>query len=120
MFKIVFNSPVPIYEQIANEIKKEIESGSIKLGDPLPTIRGLASQLDIAVNTVARAYLELEKAGLIESSGRKGSFVKMASPVNDEELKKAFKKPILQLLQSGMTREQIENLFKESLKLFFE
>lgn len=120
MFKIIFNSPIPIYEQIAEEIKKEVESGGIKYGDPLPTIRGLASQLDIAVNTVARAYLELEKEGLIESGGRKGSYVKLAEKTTDEELKKVFKKPILQLIQSGMTREQIEALFKESLKIFFE
>ena len=56
MLRINLNSPVPIYEQLIDEIKRMIEYGELKPGDSLPTIRSLSSQLDVAVNTVARAY----------------------------------------------------------------
>ncbi|MCP4724898.1 MAG: GntR family transcriptional regulator, partial [bacterium] len=56
MLKINLNSPEPIYEQLVQEIKRMIEHDVLKEGDSLPTIRSLASQLDVANNTVARAY----------------------------------------------------------------
>lgn len=67
---------VPIYEQIANQIKGLILSGSLKEGEPLPSMRNLAQDLRISVITTKRAYEELEREGFIESYTGKGSFVK--------------------------------------------
>ncbi|MFC1553455.1 GntR family transcriptional regulator [candidate division KSB1 bacterium] len=120
MLKISLNSPVPIYEQLVGEIKRLIENGDLAPGESLPTIRGLASQLDVAINTVARAYMELESSGYIESNGRKGSFVKKHLPVSPDDDSKAFKEQIRKLLQKGMNREQIENIFGDNLSLFFD
>lgn len=120
MLKLNLNSPVPIYEQLVNEIRRLIEIKELKPGDSLPTIRSLASQLDVAVNTVARAYQELENSDLIESSGRKGSFVKkdLYLPSGDES--SVFKTPIRTLLQKGMGRIEIEEIFRKSMSIFFD
>jgi DNA-binding transcriptional regulator YhcF (GntR family) len=57
--------------KVYNRIKHMIISGELKPGSSLPTIRSLASQLEVANNTVARAYQELETLGLAESKGRR-------------------------------------------------
>ena len=71
---------VPIYEQIASQIKGLILSGSLKEGDPLPSMRTLAQDLRISVITTKRAYEILEAEGLIESYTGKGSFVSAQNP----------------------------------------
>jgi len=68
-------SPVPPYEQVRSQIAGQVARGELRPGDRLPTVRGLAEDLGIAANTVARAYRELEQAGAIETRGRSGSFV---------------------------------------------
>lgn len=68
-------SPDPPYEQIRSQIAEDVLSGELQPGDRLPTVRSLASDLGLATNTVARAYRELEQAGVIETRGRAGSFV---------------------------------------------
>jgi DNA-binding transcriptional regulator YhcF (GntR family) len=69
------SSPVPPYEQVRSQIAAAIDDGSLQPAVQLPTVRRLARDLGLAVNTVARAYRELEMAGLIETRGRQGSFV---------------------------------------------
>lgn len=68
-------SPVPPYEQIREQLARAIENGTLLPSAKLPTVRQLAADLGVAVNTVARSYRELESAGLIETRGRNGSFV---------------------------------------------
>ena len=69
------SSPDPIYEQIVRQIKGQIISGVLSEGEPLPSIRKLAHELQISVITTKRAYEELEKEGLIDTVGGKGTFV---------------------------------------------
>ena len=70
------SSGKPIYEQIIAQVKESIMSGTLKPGDPLPSMRNLAQQLRISIITTKRAYEELEREGFIESFTGKGSFVK--------------------------------------------
>lgn len=65
----------PPYEQIRSQIAEHLESGELQPGDRLPTVRRLAEDLGVAANTVARAYRELEYAGVIETRGRGGSYI---------------------------------------------
>lgn len=65
----------PIYEQIYSQIKNLILNGTLKEGDPLPSMRSLAKDLRISVITTKRAYEELERDGFIETVMGKGSFV---------------------------------------------
>lgn len=71
-------SPVPPYEQVRASLARQITDGSLAVGTKLPTVRALAAEIGIAPNTIARAYRELEEAGLIETRGRAGSFVSSA------------------------------------------
>ena len=73
-----------IYEQIAIQIKNAIASGQVKKDEPLPSIRGLASTLEISVITTKRAYEELEKEGIIRSVAGKGFYV---NDINSNYLK---------------------------------
>ncbi len=72
--------PSPIYDQIARQVRSQILSGDLAPGAPLPSIRGLAQTLQISVITTKRAYDELEKEGLIDTVGGKGTFVAAPSP----------------------------------------
>ena len=71
------SSPDPIYEQVTKQIKSQIISGDLTEGEPLPSIRKLAKDLQISVITTKRAYEELEKEGFIDTVGGKGCFVAM-------------------------------------------
>ena len=64
-----------IYEQIVNQLKDAIVSHELSAGEALPSIRGLASELQVSVITTKRAYEELEKEGLIRSVAGKGFYV---------------------------------------------
>lgn len=71
-------SPVPPYEQIRAQVVTMVASGVLPSGTRLPTIRQLAADLGLAAGTVARAYRELEQAGVIATRGRRGTFVLQA------------------------------------------
>ena len=68
-------SDAPIYEQITRQIRAQIVDGSLEEGEPLPSIRRLAKELQISVITTKRAYDDLEREGLIDSVAGKGTFV---------------------------------------------
>jgi DNA-binding transcriptional regulator YhcF (GntR family) len=70
----------PLFDQLRNQIIDAIRDGTLPPGVRLPTVRVLAGQLGLAVNTVARAYRELETAGVVETRGRFGTFVARADP----------------------------------------
>lgn len=69
------NSTVPPFEQIRSQLLQAIGAGNLKPEDQLPTVRGLAADLGVAANTVAKAYRELELAGILVTRGRNGTFV---------------------------------------------
>lgn len=65
----------PLFDQLRTQIIDGIRDGRLAAGARLPTVRGLAGRLGLAVNTVARTYRELEAAGMVETRGRAGTFV---------------------------------------------
>ena len=75
MIKLSNASDKPIYEQITEQLKQAILSGTLLPGDALPSIRMLAKELKISVMTTKRAYSDLERDGFIETVAGKGSFV---------------------------------------------
>ena len=72
----------PIFEQLRLGVVEAIRDGRLPPGARLPTVRELATELGLAVNTVARAYRELETAGIVETRGRQGSFVARSDPTD--------------------------------------
>ena len=82
-------SASPPFDQIRAQLAGRITGGGLVAGTRLPTVRALAEQLGIAVNTAARAYRELEAAGLIETRGRAGTVVSARGDVGREQLRAA-------------------------------
>lgn len=83
------NSATPPFEQLRSALASDINSGTLAVGTKLPTVRALAEQLDLAANTVARAYRELEAAGLLDTRGRAGTFVASSGDVSRHKLQRA-------------------------------
>jgi GntR family transcriptional regulator len=72
----------PLFEQVRTQMIEAVREGALPAGTRLPTVRDLAGQLGLAVNTVARAYRELEAAGVVETRGRFGTFVASSDPAD--------------------------------------
>ncbi len=75
------DSPVAPYEQIRAQIASAITGGVLQPAVRLPTVRSMAAQLGVAVNTVARSYRQLEREGLVTTRGHHGTFVAAETPV---------------------------------------
>ncbi|ARF54598.1 GntR family transcriptional regulator [Streptomyces gilvosporeus] len=74
------------FEQVRTQIADRARDGRLPVGYKLPTVRGLAEELGLAANTVAKAYRALESDGVIETRGRNGSFVAAAGEAADKEV----------------------------------
>lgn len=112
------NEGVAIYQQIVNQIKYLVASGRLAAGEELPPIRGLAEQLLINPNTVARAYRELEMAGIVEKRRTAGTYVSdQGSPLARRERLKILTDRIDQLLaeatQLGISLEEVNKLVQQ-------
>lgn len=81
MFRVQPGSGEPIYQQLVRQVKQAITTGILGPDERLPTVRELAAELVINPNTVARAYRELERAGLLEATRGRGTFVRPDPPV---------------------------------------
>lgn len=104
ILKVQTASAIPPYEQIRAQIATMVMSGVLAEGARLPSIRQLATDLGIAVNTVGRAYQELEREGVIETRGRHGTFVRSRPakrPEVDKKLAEAARHFALQARQLG-------------------
>lgn len=109
------NSKKPIYEQIADEIIRAIMNGDIDSGEPLPSMRKLAQELQVSVITTKRAYEELEAKGFIHSMVGKGSFV---SEQNIELLKERKRKKIEeQLLEIAENSKTVDISLEELIEM---
>ena len=74
--QVQFDLGQPVYVQIMDQVKTAAASGALQPGEPLPGIRPLAEQLRVNRNTVAKAYLELEREGVVETRPGKGCFLR--------------------------------------------
>ncbi len=106
-----------LYEQIYAQIKNQILDGTLKEGEPLPTIRGLAKDLRISVITTSRAYSDLERDGYIYSVVGKGSFVaernkQFVMERNLQEMEEYLTKAVEISSRCGMDEEQFIEVVK--------
>jgi DNA-binding transcriptional regulator YhcF (GntR family) len=89
MITVDTTSPTPPFEQVRAQLAAQITDHVLVVGTRLPTVRHLADDLGLAVNTVARAYRELERAGLVETRGRGGTVVTAAGDTARTRLQQA-------------------------------
>ena len=87
-FKLDPKAGAPFYRQIIDQIKFGIASGNLKIGEQLPTVRALAVDLKVNLNTVAKAYKELEIQNILETQQGTGTFIsKIEIQISDKEKK---------------------------------
>uniref|UniRef100_A0A7C5Y4P2 GntR family transcriptional regulator n=1 Tax=Fervidobacterium nodosum TaxID=2424 RepID=A0A7C5Y4P2_9BACT len=107
-FSIDFHSHVPVYVQIKEQVKGKILNGELKPGDFIPSIRTLAKDIGVNINTVARAYRELEIEGVIRAERGEGYVV---TDIENSKIKleliEELEKMIQKLKQAGVSKEQI-------------
>ena len=110
--------PRPIYRQIADEIKGLIARGHVQEGEALPSVRQVAADLGVNLNTIATAYRELQDEGLI--AVRHGSGAVVTSRTTKEtaraELRKPLRTALTQLVLAGLPRAEIVSLVERELK----
>lgn len=122
--RIDFQSGVPVYLQIVQQVKAAAATGLIRPGDPLPSVRAMAEDLRINRNTVARAYAELESESVIETRQGSGCFLKDggASPlrksVRSGRLAEALDAVIIQAHHLQISDTELQSLLIERLEAF--
>src|SRR5262245_52064064 len=106
---------IPIYLQIVNQVKYLVSSGRLTAGEELPPIRVLAEKLVVNPNTVARAYRELEAAGIVEKRRTAGTYVSdQGSPLARRERLKILTERVDALLAEA---RQMDVSFEDVIKL---
>ena len=119
------SSDDPIYLQIKNQIKSQIISGGLQVGDKLPSIRFMAKELRISMITAKRAFDELEAEGFIDSVQGKGNFV---ARQNKELIREEYLKKIEEKIQDiiefsdiiGLSNKEIMQMIKSFLEGSYE
>ena len=119
------SSDDPIYLQIKNQIKSQIISGDLQVGDKLPSIRFMAKELRISMITAKRAFDELEADGFIDSVQGKGNFV---ARQNKELIREEYLKKIEEKIQDiiefsdiiGLSNREIMQMIKSFLEGSYE
>ena len=108
----------PIYLQIMDQIKQRVAVGDWAEGQPIPSIRQLAADLQVSVITVKRAYLELEREGVIITQQGKGSQVApnpgLGMRLQEEELKKHLEQAIRLAEMLGLRPKELEGRLRET------
>jgi GntR family transcriptional regulator len=111
----------PIYRQIADEIKGLIARGELQEGIALPPVRQVATDLGLNLNTIAAAYRELQKEGLLKVRHGSGAIVssRRLAPQNDSELRKSLRTALSHLALAGLPRTEILEIVNEEVRDLF-
>lgn len=105
--KLLQNSGVPIYQQIAEQLKADILAGKFKEGEYLPSIRGLAKDLKISVITTMKAYEQLEAEGLVTAAQGKGFYV---NAQDSEMLKEQHMRRVEEALSEAIKASEVAGM----------
>jgi GntR family transcriptional regulator len=118
IFHVSPSSGVPLYLQLMEQVKHAIETGALRPGEQLPTIRAVAEELVINPNTVARAYRELEATGVIDVRHGTGAFVgEGAQPPSDAfaKAKTIARSAVERIAALGLTEDEARRLLESEL-----
>ncbi|MDB6185397.1 GntR family transcriptional regulator [Gemella haemolysans] len=114
-------SSVPIYQQVATQIKSNILNGSLKNNDQLPSIRSLAKELEVGIITVKKSYEVLLQEDLIYSKGAVGYFVNdidlaTVLMIKKEEYLDELKSIIDKAINDGLNKNDIRDIFNSAME----
>ena len=115
-----FRSEEPIYLQIARQIEQLVAAGELKVGDQLPTVRELATELRINFNTVGRAYHVLDETRLISTQRGRGTYIweepteETKQQLRKRSLEELARNYLLSAVRLGYTQEQAADEVKQA------
>ncbi|MGV9710771.1 GntR family transcriptional regulator [Gordonia sp. NPDC003424] len=115
LLRITRDGPAP-YEQVRAGVVDLVGRGELLVGQRIPTVRKLAADLDLAPNTVARSYKELEAAGVIETRGRHGSFIKAGQGSALERAQQATIDHVTALRTLGIDDRTMLTLLEQAIR----
>lgn len=123
IFKLNASAGQSLYSQVVQQVRHSIETGVLRDGDALPGIRTLAEELVVSPNTIAKAYSELEHAGLLELRHGSGAYViaKRRLKSRTEQVRAAQERVqtlIDRLHEDGFSEEEIQRMF--AARLFYD
>ena len=105
------HSGIPLYMQLIDGVRKAVELGTLRTGDSLPTVRQLSSELRIAPNTISKAFMELQRMGLVETRAGAGTVVTArASTQAQDRTQESFQEleeALIRLFRMGITHKEI-------------
>jgi GntR family transcriptional regulator len=113
-------SSTPIYKQITDQVRLAVATGKLAIADQLPSVRALAEELVLNPNTVARAYTDLAREGLIESKPGRGVFIARKRKVFSREEGRRRLEPVLnnligEAMAMDFTSEELREAFEKKL-----
>jgi len=117
---IDIDDPAPPFAQLIAQVKAAVQSGRLRPGEPLPSIRQLANDLALNLKTVAKAYRLLERDAVIQTRGYRGSFVHRDAAANcrvdlSERAYERLLETVAELRAQGVTDAEIRNAFNRSM-----
>jgi len=118
IFRLNPSAGSPLYVQLMEQIKHAVETGALREGDQLPTIRKAAEDLVMNPNTVVRAYRELEHEGIVELRHGAGAFIKESAGGRTRIVRKAqavVQSAIEKIAPLGLTEEEVRRIFENEL-----
>ena len=113
-------SGIPLYVQLVEQVKHAIETGAIQAGDQLPSVRTMAEDLLINPNTVARAYQDLEREGIIELKHGSGAYIRNSIVARAGLMQKAqsvLQSALDRLASFDLTEDEIRRLVENELAI---
>ena len=115
MISVDAESAVPPFEQVRAQLAAQITTGELAAGTRLPTVRRLADDLGLAVNTVARSYRELETAGLVGTRGRGGTVVTAGGNQARERLRVEAERYADLVREVGVDRDEAVRIIRGAI-----
>ncbi len=108
----------PIYQQIVDGVKALIAKGALREGTPLPTVRQVAEDLRVNLNTIAVAYRQLQEEGFLSVRHGSGTVVsiRQGRSVDAEDLRKPLRPALTELILTGLTDKDIIGIVREELQ----
>ena len=118
LFRLSQSSGIPLYLQLVEQVKHAIETGALRQGEQLPTIRKVAEDLVMNPNTVARAYRELEYEGILAVRQGSGAYVSMSVQGRTRVMRKAqavLQSAVERVAALGLSEDEIRRLVESEL-----
>jgi GntR family transcriptional regulator len=119
-FDIHPESPIPIFEQIVSQVIFNIASGGLAVGDLIPSVRELGTRLTVHPNTVAKAFQDLERLGVITARRGRGMEVtadalKLCQAERRQRVRQRIRDALREAMSSGLPRDEVRRLVEDEL-----